>query len=124
MKRVIAQSFAVSDDEKLAIEVLAAGEGLKGGTFVRQMFYRGLSQYVRDPGTPPEETEEEVFELALRLIESDKKLSRLKILKAELDESSGAARRVYASRNMPDENGNTESGVTDKKKDAGKRARR
>ena len=120
MKRTIAQSFAVSAEEKLAIEVLAAGEGMKGGTFARHLFYRGLALYVNDRRVQGDELEGEVFGKVESIIGGDKKLRRIKAAVKELDESARPG-RVYASRNMPDE---AETREKADKKVAGKSNRR
>lgn len=99
-KLTIAQSFSVSAEEKVAVEVLAAGVGIKGGTFARHMFYRGVALYLRDRKLAGDQTEAEIFEQVEQLLESDPKLKRLAALKRELVEASGDE-RVYATPNLP-----------------------
>lgn len=94
-----AQSFSVSAEEKLDIEVLAAGAGIKGGTFVRHMYYRGVALYLDDRRLSGDQTEEELFELVEQLIATDPKLKRLAALKRELVEAGDD--RVYATPNLP-----------------------
>ena len=109
-----AQSFSVSPEEKLYVEVLAAGAGIKGGTFARHMFWRGVALWLGDRRLSGDETEDELFKAVERLIETDPKLKRLAALKRELVEAGDD--RVYATPNLPAAAGEDEqTGETEKK---------
>jgi hypothetical protein len=117
-----AQSFSVSEDEKLSVEVLAAGEGIKGGTFARHMYYRGVALYLGDRHLSGEATEEEIFEQVEKLISTDPKLSRLAALKRELLKTAGEE-RVYSAPNL-DEQSREDEGTAGKKDGPRSKARR
>ncbi len=80
MKRETSQSLAVSQEEKLAIEVVANAERLKPATFARAIFYRGLSAYLQDRRVHAERQEEDIYGELERLINSDPALIRLREL--------------------------------------------
>ena len=127
MPLVNPQSFSVSDEEQLAIEVLAKSEGLKPGTFVRRIFIRGLAEYSEDRVVGENETAEEkaveVFGRVMRMIKDDAQLRDIKaflIKGRELDASSKAG-RVYASRNLSDEGSQQTGSKKSARKSASKR---
>jgi hypothetical protein len=77
-KKEATQSIAVSADEKVAIEVLAIAARLKPATFARQIFYRGLSQYLEDRETYPAVRDDEIYQALAKLIDDDPTLARIK----------------------------------------------
>lgn len=78
MKKTTSQSMAVSDEEKAAIEVIALAERMKPGTFVREIFFRGLSGYLEDREVHAPARNEEIYVRLIKLIESDEELRRMK----------------------------------------------
>lgn len=78
MKRESTQSIAVSPEEKNAVEVLALAERMKPATFARAIFYKGLSQYLKDRKPHAPKRDEEVYEEIVKLIDSEDELRKIK----------------------------------------------
>jgi hypothetical protein len=78
MKKTTAQSMSVSEAEKVVIEVLALAERMKPAAFVREIFYRGIFDYLQDKKVHAPIRNEILYTEINRRIEANNELKRLK----------------------------------------------
>ena len=103
------QSFGVSEEEKLLTEVLAAAMGVKAANFIRQMFYRGLAEHLREPAEYSDMFEQDVLSRVRRLVDNNAELSHFKKVISDRRALEKRERRVYAKPLDPDESESTRS---------------
>jgi hypothetical protein len=76
MKREVTQSIALSPEEKEVIYILAFAERMKPGTLARELFYRGLYDYLQDREVHAPKMDHEIYEDLVQLIETDSSLQK------------------------------------------------
>lgn len=72
--------MAVSSEEKLAIEVLALSERMKPATFVREIFFRGLHDYLKDGEPHAPDRDDEIYAEIVERISNSPELRKIQRL--------------------------------------------
>lgn len=101
MKKTTAQSMSVSEEEKMTIEVLAVFERMKPAAFVREIFYKGLYQYLQDKSAHAPSRDDAIYDDVVKLIEGNTDLQQIKqVVEARrgLDSRLNAAVRSEATQ--------------------------
>lgn len=74
------QSISANAGEKLLLKVMATKKGgkFKPATIARLLFYRGLEAFLKDKNLDTEKSQDELFELLTKYVESDSDMRVLK----------------------------------------------